>query len=123
MLQEKRRSKRFPSRIGMVFKDSEGLNFSFISNISRYGIYLETERLLPPGSLINFVLTNSKRVVPVKGRVVRTKDGIFEGPPSGMGIRFEELDEMAKIIRDDILLYLMNLQYQSMWSISASQAA
>ena len=115
MFQDKRRSKRFASRIGMVFRDNEGLNFSFITNISRYGIYLETERVLAPGSKVNFYLSNSVARVPVEGKVVRIKDAAFEGPPSGMGINFENLDHTAKSIRDDIILYLMNLQYQRVW--------
>ena len=115
MLKESRRTKRFPAKIAMVFNDDEGLNFSFITNISRYGVFLETEKVLPPGAKVNFVLSNSIRYVPVQGKVVRIKDAAFEGPPSGIGVEFENLHEMAKIIRDDILLYLMNFGHHQIW--------
>lgn len=123
MLEEKREAKRFDSRIGMVFVDNEGLNFSFITNISRSGIFLETERVLTPGSKIKFALSNSVSRVSVEGEVVRVKNAIFEGGASGMGIKFEQLDEVGKMIRDDILLYIMNLKYQAMWSQSANVRA
>lgn len=123
MFHEKRRTKRFPSRIGMVFADDEGLNFSFITNISRYGVYLETENVLPAGAKINFYLSNEISRAPVSGKVVRVKDAMFEGRPSGMGIEFDNLDQMAKVIRDDILLYLMNLRHQSMWPIPSRAVA
>ncbi len=123
MLSDKRRTKRFASRIGMVFTDSQGLNFSFVTNISRYGVYLETEKILKPGEIIHFVLSNTVTKVPVKGKVVRVKNGALEGPPSGLGVEFLEMDEMAKIIRDDILLYLMNFEYQNVWAGPTQKAA
>jgi len=122
MLEERRSAKRFPAKIGMVFADSEGLNFSFITSISRSGIFLETEKILTPGSTIKFVLSNSVSKVPVEGEVVRAKNAVFEGGASGMGIRFENMDEMGKMIRDDILLYLMNYRYQQIW-LNTAQAA
>jgi hypothetical protein len=30
-------------------------------------------------------------------------------------VKFENLDGTARVIRDDLLLYLMNLQFQQMW--------
>lgn len=122
MFVEKRRAKRFPARIGLVFKDQEGLNFSFITSISRYGLYIETERVLRTSSKISFVLSNSMSRAPVEGEVVRVKEAVFEGPPSGMGVEFLNMDQMAKMIRDDILLYLMNFEYQQIWAGSRASA-
>jgi Tfp pilus assembly protein PilZ len=123
ILEERRDAKRFRSRIALVFHDGEGLNFSFISDMSRSGLYLETERLLEPGSTVDFVLSNSVSKAPVVGRVMRVRNSLFEGPPSGMGIKFEKMDEMGRIIRDDMLLYLMNLRYQKMWVKESLNAA
>jgi len=115
MISERRRARRFFGSVGVVSSDSEGLNFSFIKNISRDGVYIETEKLQSHGEQFRFVLSNGKTSAHVTGRVVRSRDAFFHGGRSGMGVRFEKLDGLGKVLRDDLLLYLMNLRYQKIW--------
>lgn len=115
MISEKRISRRYNSHIPIVSSDAEGLNFSFISNLSRDGAYIESEKILSMGTKFDFVLTNGLHRVPVTTRVVRLRDAFFHGGHSGVGVRFDRLDKMAKTVRDDLLLYLMNVGPQSMW--------
>ncbi len=112
---ERRRARRFNGRVAIVSTDSEGLNFNFITDISRDGAYIETEKLLPLGTEFQFQLANRVTRAPIIARVIRVHDAFFEGGKSGIGVRFERLDHMAKVLRDDLLLYLMSLDYQAMW--------
>jgi hypothetical protein len=115
MFEERRKSRRFEGRIAVVSSDEEGLNFSFIADLSREGAYIETEKLLSVGTLFHFVLTNGTISSPLTGRVMRAKDAFFHGGRSGMGIRFERLDGNVKMIRDDLLLVLMNQRFHHQW--------
>ncbi len=115
MIQEKRKFHRFPSHIGFVSADTDGLSFSFVTDLSREGAFIESARLQPVGSTFRFVLSNGNFEAPVSGRVMRVKDAFFHGGKSGLGIRFDGLDRRAKILRDDLLLYLMNSRFQQMW--------
>src|SRR6266850_551343 len=114
MITERRKSRRFPGRLAIVSSDSDGLNFSFVADLSREGAYIETERLLPVGSQLTFVLSNHVMEAPVTSEVVRLRDAFFQGGRSGLGVHFRGLDGVAKLVRDDLLLYLMNLQFQQM---------
>jgi hypothetical protein len=115
MLTERRKSRRFSGRIGVVSSDDEGLNFSFITDLSREGAYIETERLIPIGTRFQFVLSNGRMTAPIAGKVVRARDAFFHGGRSGMGILFERMEGASKVVRDDLLLCLMNARFHQMW--------
>jgi hypothetical protein len=116
MIDEKRASRRFDGRIGVVSSDSDGLNFSFITDLSREGAYIETEKLVPIGARFQFLLSNGRMSAPVEGRVVRVRDAFFHGGRSGIGIRFERMEGSVKVLRDDLLLCLMNTKFHEMWA-------
>lgn len=115
MIDDRRTSRRFEGKIGIISSDEDGLNFGFITDLSREGAYIETQKLLPKGTKFNFVLSNANMKSPIASRVVRIRDAFFEGGSSGFGISFEELESSSKKLRDDLLLYLMNQHYQSKW--------
>jgi hypothetical protein len=115
MIHEKRLSRRFPSRIGIVSMDEEGMNFGFITDLSRDGAYVESEKMLDIGTPFQFVLSNGSISAPVASRVTRVRDGFFHGGKSGFGIRFEKLEGVAKSLRDDILLSLMARRFHAPW--------
>ena len=116
MITERRKVRRFNGRFGIVSSDEEGLNFSFITDLSRDGAYIETERLFSLGGSFTFVLSNKVTQAPIMSRIVRVRDAFFHGGKSGFGVRFEKVDSRARVVRDDLLLYLMNLRYQDMWA-------
>lgn len=116
MLDDRRTSKRFAGRISILSRDEEGLNFGFLTDLSREGAYIETQKLFPKGTHFEFVLSNGASASPIRSQIVRTRDAFFEGGVSGVGISFENLEGASKKLRDDLLLYLMNQHYQSQWS-------
>jgi len=101
--------------MNIVSADDQGLNFSFVTDLSRDGAYIETEKLIPIGTPFTFVLNNRAAQAPVTTRVIRMRDAFFEGGKSGIGVRFERLEGLAKIVRDDLLLYLMNEPFHEQW--------
>jgi len=118
MSPDKRNVPRFRTTLGIVSSDERGLNFSFVTNLSRDGAYIETEKLMPVGTPFTFVLSNRLTQAPVTSRVVRMRDAFFEGGKSGVGVRFEQLDGLARALRDDLLLCLMNEPYHNKWGNS-----
>lgn len=115
MIQEKRTSRRFFGRIPIISTDEDGLNFGFITDLSREGAYIESEKVLTTGTPFQFVLSNGKAKASVVTRVVRARDAFFHGGRSGFGVHFDQLQGLGKILRDDLLLYLMNRRYQAIW--------
>ncbi len=116
MIREKRQHYRFSSRIGFVSSDETGLNFSFITDLSRSGAFIETEKIQKIGSPFRFVLSNGLVSSPISAKVTRVRDAFFHGGKSGMGVRFERLDRQSKMLRDDLLLFLMNEKHQTKWA-------
>lgn len=113
---EKRLSRRFSSKIAIYTKDAKGLNFGMIRDLSRSGAYIETNDLKNVGMDYHFVLSNGVISAPVTAKIVRVKEALFEGGQSGLAVDFsEKLNPMAKRLRDDLILYLMNEKHQSMW--------
>lgn len=68
-------------------------------NVSRGGLFLVTEDLLPLGTMLSFRLRlDGKREADVRGivRWVRGADAETEDMPAGMGIQFSTLDETTE---------------------------
>ena len=83
---------RAPVQIQIEY-GGEGPFFSAQSlNISRGGVFLQTEYLLPPGRAVqlNFQLPAGPRVS-ARGRVIWTRPTGDPRGPAGMGIQFEAL--------------------------------
>ena len=85
----------------------------------QFVVYTTTTQSVRPHSVLGtefrFVLANRFTRAPIVGQVVRARDAFFHGGKSGIGIQFVGLDGMAKVLRDDLLLYLMSMPYQAMW--------
>ena len=112
--QEKRQGIRYDSNFGIVFKDNDSVSFSFITNLSRNGLFLQTSKEFALGSEVEFSLANGVVDADVLGEVIRK---IELGPGRwGVGIRFLGLSTSAKKIRDDLLLYLMCERHHVAWS-------
>jgi len=115
MIQEKRTARRFSGRIGIVSFDNDGLNFGFITDLSRGGAYIESEKVPAIGAPFHFVLSNGTARAPVLSRVIRSRDTFFHGGKSGFSVRFEKMDGLAKPLRDDLLLSLMARRFHAIW--------
>jgi uncharacterized protein (TIGR02266 family) len=95
---------RAPVRIQIEYGDG-GPFFSAQSlNISRGGVFLQTEYLLAPGRavLLNFNLPEGPRVS-TRGQVIWTRTPGDPRGPAGMGIQFETLPPEALRVIEDLL--------------------
>lgn len=113
---ERRNGKRYGSRFGVVFHDHGNLSFSFITNLSRSGAYLTTRHHFELGSHVSMRLSNGNYEAPIDGTVVRLERSQEDPTQFGLGINFSNLSPSAKRLRDDLLLFLMNLKYHKQWN-------
>lgn len=102
-MQERRREKRIPVEVEVRYSSQEGFAIEWITNISKGGLFIKSEKPLPPGTPLKITFSIPGKDVPVEvGGVVR-----WSVPPSsspsvipGMGIQITEIDEKSKKILD-----------------------
>jgi type IV pilus assembly protein PilZ len=94
---EKRRSTRAPLVVRVDYSTVEALFSEFTTNINEGGLFIETERPAPIGTVVSlqFRLPGSEEPIKVDGRVVWTSAERPNDVP-GMGIEFEGLDHDAR---------------------------
>lgn len=95
---EQRAAPRSPAGLPVNIRVGGAARQGSISNISRRGIFLLFEMPIPIGTDVHFqfILPGIARLFEGTGRVVWLAEGIHAGAPSGMGIEFVGLDEMAQ---------------------------
>lgn len=88
---------RIPKALSMTFKDRESFVRAYTGDISTGGLSIKTENPLPPGYQFRLKLQIPDRQEPiqVKCEVVwsRRKEESAPGKPSGMGVKFCEIEE------------------------------
>ncbi|MFO8057041.1 MAG: TIGR02266 family protein [bacterium] len=94
---ERRKHKRYESRIKVRFGSLDALKEEYMHNISHGGIYIRTERPKPLREQIKIVLVHPQtgKEMELAGEVVRLVDkeeAGKTGQPPGMGIRFTQMD-------------------------------
>jgi uncharacterized protein (TIGR02266 family) len=118
-LEETRTHPRVPVRIKIdYFKDPGVFIYDYSRNLGRGGIFIETERPMPPGTQLHlsFKLPDPETPVEVQGRVVWVHEHGSERPARGvpgMGIQFvnpegqykEALDRFFREIDYDNLTF------------------
>lgn len=88
------------------FSSIDGFLSEYVSNLSRGGIFLRCEEVLPLGTEVDLhftILVEDMETIQGRGEVVHHGHG---GPP-GLGIRFLELSPSSQAIIED--LYARNL--------------
>jgi type IV pilus assembly protein PilZ len=90
---EKRRSARVPARLHVRFERSADYVVGFTRDISRGGLFLCTDRVIPEGSPVNMTLLQTLHGAPLslRGEVVHVASG--GEPPTGMGVAFDCMGE------------------------------
>ena len=106
---EKREHERKPLRLQLNYRDASGGNFLFehSRNISRGGIFIETDHPLPVGStLVIRFTTPSGDDLEIEGDVawVNSTSANSETPNPGMGVQWTDLSEdqrntIASVVR------------------------
>ena len=94
---ERRRSERAELIVRVDYATVDELFSEFTRDINEGGLFIETEKPRPVGTVVSlhFNLPGSDRTVKTEGTVVRVSDG-QEGRTAGMGIEFEELPPEAR---------------------------
>ncbi|HEV8628798.1 MAG TPA: PilZ domain-containing protein [Thermoanaerobaculia bacterium] len=97
---ERRRNRRWPRQLDVrVWKYGEEgqANRSISTNVSRTGIFVRTQQVLPSGTRLRLEVGHSGRSFVVEGvvmRALRTPSHLQSVMPSGMGVRFLSAEEL-----------------------------
>ncbi len=101
---DRRKSPRTDLVVRVDYSTVDELFSDFARNINEGGIFIETERPHEAGTSVSlqFQIPGSDEPVQVRGLVVRTSDGSGD-EPEGMGIEFENLDQQARQLINDLV--------------------
>ena len=98
---DKRTSKRVTTKLKVDYKSEGHFLFENATNISEHGVFIHTDKPMKPGTMIElqFTLPETKSKLKVVGKVmwvnrVRKQEEKNHNP--GMGIRFENLNEIDR---------------------------
>ena len=104
-LREKRTDVRFPVNLAVRYGEDEPQVYQdFVLNISKGGVYIITDRLLPEGSIIImhlFIPPHEKLLAEFRGEVVGVNQS--ELYPQGMHIEFFDVEEANMQRLEDFL--------------------
>lgn len=104
-LREKRTDIRFPVNLAVRYgQDEPQIYQDFVLNISKGGVYIITDRLLPEGSIIImhfFIPPHEKLLAEFKGEVVGVNQS--ELYPQGMHVEFFDIAETSMRRLEDFL--------------------
>ena len=99
---DRRRSRRWPRQLDVRFwkRGEEGQATRALStNISKTGIFLRTQQVLPSGSRLRLEVTCAGRSFVAEGvvmRALRSPAHLQAAIPSGMGVRFLRIEELLE---------------------------
>lgn len=107
---DRRRNRRWPRQLDVRFwkRGEEGQGTRAVStNVSRTGIFLRTQNVLPSGSRLRLEVSCAGRSIVVEGlvmRALRTPIHLQAAMPSGMGVRFLRVEELLEDLMPGINL-------------------
>jgi uncharacterized protein (TIGR02266 family) len=105
-----RRQPRLPIKLEVEYRTAGAFLVSYSVNLSKGGIFIETETPLPVGAQIDLQFeVPGAGALQVSGVVAWARQGAFDGLPDGMGIQFENLDEQYGGIIDGLVRNFVGL--------------
>lgn len=98
---DKRQAKRVPLSLKVDWAAEGNFLFENATNISEHGIFIETKKLMDPGTMINlqFKVPDTGKKMEVLGEVIwvnPVRPGAGENHNPGMGIRFVNLRDIDR---------------------------
>jgi hypothetical protein len=88
--------------INKEFESFDAFIQEYVTNISRSGVFIKSQKPLPIGTLVNLrftVIMDDIETIEGVGEVVR-----LEADPSGMGVVFRELSAYSKDLIEKLLV-------------------
>ncbi|HXT22586.1 MAG TPA: PilZ domain-containing protein [Thermoanaerobaculia bacterium] len=99
---ERRRNRRWPRQLAVRFwkqgEEGQG-NRAVSTNISRTGVFVRTQLVLPSGTRMRLAIGHSGRDFTIEGvvmRALRSPAHLQAAMPSGMGVRFLTAEELLE---------------------------
>lgn len=105
---ERRQTKRKARRVQVKFWDAadEAARSGYTINVSRTGLFVGTNRPLPPGRKVKLLVSIDGREIALEGTVVhaaRVSPLLQRLRPSGMGVRFtQEHPELKELLQPTV---------------------
>jgi len=94
-------------RIKLKYPDVQSFIERYSSNISRGGIFVQTKRPRPVGTILRFefLLADQTRLIRGEGRVAWLRERDEAGEPAGMGVKYTRLDKQSRELIERALFY------------------
>jgi hypothetical protein len=111
-MEERRKAKRHANELIKVKLEEE--IFNVVKNISNTGALIMSSKPFNEKTNIKLEFSSKEFKIPLEGMVTRcekSNDGKF-----GVGIRFVNLNDQSKAIRDDLLLSLLYQKHSIAWT-------
>lgn len=98
---EQRTSSRVPMKLQVDCKSEGHFLFEKATNISEHGVFIHTNKPMKPGTIVElqFALPESKEKIKVRGEVMWVnpyREQQDQNYNPGMGVRFENLNELDR---------------------------
>src|SRR5688500_8042498 len=99
---DRRRSRRWPRQLDVRFwkrGEEDQATRAVSTNVSKTGIFLRTQQVLPSGARLRLEVTCAGRSFVAEGvvmRALRTPPHLQSAIPSGMGVRFLRVEELLE---------------------------
>jgi uncharacterized protein (TIGR02266 family) len=104
MSSENRGEPRLPIKLEVEYRTAGAFLVSYSVNLSKGGIFIETQSPLPVGSQLSLQFEVPEAgALEVSGLVAWVRQGSIDGLPDGMGIQFDNLDERYGEVIDGLV--------------------
>ncbi len=121
---DKRRHPRLPVRLKVAYRTAGSFLVSYTINLSRGGLFIQTDSPLPEGTPLTLELSLPGRSTPVllNGHVAWSRRAM-EDSPGGMGIAFQGLESKVGALIDHLAGAFQGLKILYMGSKNPTHAA
>jgi hypothetical protein len=102
-----RRTPRFPCSASAELICADSIELTRVTELSRYGCYLETSKPLPAGTRVTLKIFDGAQLFEATATV------LYSRPPLGMGLAFREVKSVFQTILEDWLRQSLERQSKS----------
>ena len=99
-----RRTPRFPCSASAELIWGDSIELARVTELSRYGCYLETAKQLPAGTRVTVRIFDAGRLFEATATV------LYSRPTLGMGVAFREVKSVFQTILEDWLQHSLDRQ-------------